>query len=618
MTAALRFHSLKLRNYKAYRGDHTVSLDRAPGVYLLRGDNKLNPSLDSNGAGKSSLADAITWCFYGKTLRDEKPGASVEPWTGEKPVAVSVTFSVHGKKYSVTRGRKPNSLHIDLREATQEQVDKLVGLSYTAFLCTVILPQFGERFLDLSAEQQARLFSETLDLDLWLRAADTAGKLARDADKEADDARLQVATQEGALAELVDQQAREEKRAADFDAEAAQRDVILRVDIAAAYEELYCAEEALKTAGLGVPTEAELRAGEDTIAHLEADIERLATEHADYLRMFDSIESEMDRLEAEIAKLKERPEQCPTCGHKVKPGHFDKEIAKLETEHFNTNEERDVTKATIKDMDDDLERMRQQVRDKRTSVQMGRDKVRDAARDLAKKEKDVADWKATITAFERCVGKAEVNPFRASMAEVSGRIEVTLAELETSDAARAEAEYSAQCYKFWAEGYRTIRLNQIDDLLRSLEEAVNNNAAELGLSGWRMEFATEKETSTGKVSRSFQTLLYPPGHTKPVRWESFCGVEVQIWQLAVRFALAELLLAHAGVEPNIEILDEPTQHLSPGVIDALLSSLHQRAQRLGRQVWLVEHHIFDTGQFAGMITVTHDSSGSHVTGGDNT
>ena len=62
--------------------------------------------------------------------------------------------------------------------------------------------------------------------------------------------------------------------------------------------------------------------------------------------------------------------------------------------------------------------------------------------------------------------------------------------------------------------------------------------------------------------------------------------------------------------------DEPSQHLSQeGLID-LAETLAQRAENDQKRILLVDHHAIEFGGFTGVMTVTKDSDGSHLTFGN--
>lgn len=75
------------------------------GLVLLRGENLEEPSAKSNGAGKSSIPDALYWCLYDETAREES-GDAVINVTAKKNCRV-VTILEDGETiYRIARHRK--------------------------------------------------------------------------------------------------------------------------------------------------------------------------------------------------------------------------------------------------------------------------------------------------------------------------------------------------------------------------------------------------------------------------------------------------------------------------------------------------------------------------------
>src|SRR5260370_207423 len=128
----------------------TISLaDR--GLVLIQGENSDDTSAESNGAGKSSIADAISWCLYGPTPPGEDGDGVVNIAAG-KNCSVIVQIEEGGQLYSITRHRKhskgKNSLTViqfDLAttgstaltkgtdKLTQEVVNAIMGCSLEVF-----------------------------------------------------------------------------------------------------------------------------------------------------------------------------------------------------------------------------------------------------------------------------------------------------------------------------------------------------------------------------------------------------------------------------------------------------------------------------------------------------
>ena len=63
----MRIETVKIENFLGI-SEAELSLDNR-GLLLIQGENRDDPSAKSNGAGKSTIPDAISWCLFGKTAR---------------------------------------------------------------------------------------------------------------------------------------------------------------------------------------------------------------------------------------------------------------------------------------------------------------------------------------------------------------------------------------------------------------------------------------------------------------------------------------------------------------------------------------------------------------------
>jgi ABC-type transport system involved in cytochrome bd biosynthesis fused ATPase/permease subunit len=77
-------------------------------------------------------------------------------------------------------------------------------------------------------------------------------------------------------------------------------------------------------------------------------------------------------------------------------------------------------------------------------------------------------------------------------------------------------------------------------------------------------------------------------------------------------ALAEVLLNHAGIRTNLEILDEPTRNLSVEGIQDLSEYLGNRAKQLDKDIFFVDHHAREGSNFDEVITIVKTKDGSHL------
>lgn len=140
------------------------------GMTLIEGWNHDKES--SNGAGKSSILSAITWCLYGKLPRSISASAVCRH--NEKKTNVSVLLEDSDSKILITRLRDGSSSSLTIKidendsaEVSQETLESIIKISYDRFLQICYFAQgLGQRFLDLSDTAKKQLFldlSSTID-----------------------------------------------------------------------------------------------------------------------------------------------------------------------------------------------------------------------------------------------------------------------------------------------------------------------------------------------------------------------------------------------------------------------------------------------------------------------
>lgn len=129
-------------------------------MLLIEGWN--DDAQSSNGAGKSSVLSAVSWCLYGKIPRSVTSSSITR--SGEKSTSVSLECRLGDENIIVQRTRGPNVLNIgfggdDLKQVDQQQLDQILGITYDRFLQIVYFAQgLGQRFLDLSDTDKKQLF----------------------------------------------------------------------------------------------------------------------------------------------------------------------------------------------------------------------------------------------------------------------------------------------------------------------------------------------------------------------------------------------------------------------------------------------------------------------------
>ncbi|MGV1754779.1 AAA family ATPase [Agrobacterium sp. CG674] len=159
----MKFPELVIHNFLAIT-DATIDLaDR--GLVAIMGENHADTSALSNGTGKSSVADALCWCWFGVTARGETGDDIINNLTG-KDCYVRSTVIDGPITYVATRHRKhkvfKNSLQIVMTDGTtetdltkgtdkltQEVANQIIGCSLDVFAGSIYAGQ--EKMPDLPA-----------------------------------------------------------------------------------------------------------------------------------------------------------------------------------------------------------------------------------------------------------------------------------------------------------------------------------------------------------------------------------------------------------------------------------------------------------------------------------
>ena len=123
-----------------------------------------------NGTGKTTIINALSYGLYGIALTNIKRDNLINK-TNSKGMLVTVEFERNGINYRIERGRRPNVLKFyigdhevqstddaaqgDSRE-TQEEIEKLLGMSHNMFKHIVALNTYTEPFLSMRAKRSTR------------------------------------------------------------------------------------------------------------------------------------------------------------------------------------------------------------------------------------------------------------------------------------------------------------------------------------------------------------------------------------------------------------------------------------------------------------------------------
>jgi DNA repair exonuclease SbcCD ATPase subunit len=588
-----------LTRFRSFRKKVRIDLSGAPGLVLFAGDNRVEPRLGANGAGKSSVWDGIEWCFHGQSVRGLKVGDLVSH--GEKSTEVEVGLRVDGEPRVVFRKGPPGHVFLDGRTAEhrveQEVIDALLGLNRARFLSSVIFGQAVPLFVDRSIPERGELLDDVLGLGVWLRASEVAGKKLASATSELNSLKVDIGRTEGAFGAL---ESADDllARVQDWDDVRAERRKVAKAEIEEAEgvaAVLSIERDRLAVRGAPDDTEARelVRQAQRREATARAEIAVAAAEER--------------RLRADLAEFDES-DVCPTCGQSIAtadPAARERHRADVERALSETVGGLETLRDRLAKIEGVVERRRaawEKVRDERVEHEVTAGKL-DAKVEAA--ERDVRSAHALYARVE-----AEANPYAERREAV--RVQRRSLREKLRDQRKAEEDLASRIARldYWRQGFKRVRLFCMGRAMDQLGLDTMNAAHSLGLVGWKIAFVTETETKSGTTKTGVQISVASPAGE--ARFDAWSGGEGQRIRLCISFGLASLIQRWSGVRYDFEVLDEPTAWLSEAGIEDLLELLKERADMHGRRIFLADHRGLQHAGIDRVITIAKGPDGSFV------
>lgn len=619
----LKIGKLSLENFKSYYQPTQFDFSAVgPGLHFVTGVNQIEPELGANGTGKSSLFDGLRWVLYGSTSRGLRAG-NVRSWDQKGPVAGQVeVFTGDEFPHVIKRTWGPNSLRMgrdveSLRDCTQEEIDGVLRLNETLFDLSILFGQFKTHFIDRKPSEKLAVFSEVLELDKWVGYSERAARRSQREAEKFNQVQLKLSRLEGQVQQAESSLEDATRQGADFATQQAALVESLR-------------EKAVDTAG-----RVEVAAG--TVRRIEAKIavaEQKLVEHKNshkltsdhLLHVQDELHGhaqEAQKIDSDIRHFENMLEEfnktaaggaCPTCFQQVDQKHvaninrkLNKSIKGLDDEASSTVAVLEAIEAREAELLAEKSRIEELIFQANRAVTKAKEEYYAQSRSLMALENSAASVAAQL---EQELKRA--NPYEGMAATLTEKIKASKVEIRTLETEASAIEARRAACEFWVRNFKRIRLGLIDSALRTLEIEVNNNLRALGLINWSVRFDVERETKSGTISHGFDCLIYSPKNSQAVPWEAWSGGESQRIRWATTLGMASLIGRKRGTAGAMQVLDEPSQHVTKeGIVD-LLDALTVKAGSEKTPIWLVEHHALDYGAFATTTTVINTANGSII------
>jgi DNA repair exonuclease SbcCD ATPase subunit len=134
--------------------------------------------IGTNGAGKSTVLDALCFVLYGKSFRKIRKDQLINS-TNEKGTVVEIEFNVNGTEWKVVRGIKPNNFEIykdnEFLDQSHSAIDQqkwleqnVLKMNYKSFTQIIILGSSSfVPFMQLPSSSRREVVEELLDIKIF-------------------------------------------------------------------------------------------------------------------------------------------------------------------------------------------------------------------------------------------------------------------------------------------------------------------------------------------------------------------------------------------------------------------------------------------------------------------
>lgn len=636
----MKFTHLEIQNFLTI-GSASIHLDDR-GLNVIQGANDDDTSANSNGAGKSSVVDALCWALYGSTAREVK-GDDVVNDSAKKNCRVVVNLVNGEAQYRITRHRKhkehKNALHLHALNAdgsyadmskgtdaeTQKEVEKVLGCAQDVFMAAIysgqeVMPDLpkmtdrelkslieegaGMRRIELAYEEaRARRTSLNSAVDtlgatianIKTRVARDEGALAiksaeRDTWNAGRDARLLTAQEQAGTARtaLANAAAQLLKKNDERDAHLAERSAL-----DAKLSEHSAIESAARVAERNA-TNADLAVDRAALANAKLAVENIA--------------AQIENASEELAK------PCPECG---KP-HTEDELAEYVAHRTKRLEEARVSLELVKA---NVQKQALAAVAAKAAAAKARAEVPDVSALTARRSeldrllKAYEDEKAAVSRLKMTADAAasalamregEVCPLDAVVEQLLHQITTDTAALGGHAAKMDELSKKVQVADAVVKvfGPAGVRAHILDTVTPFLNERTADYLSALSDGAIHATWSTLTKSASGDLKEKFSIEVTNDKGGKSFR--ALSGGEKRKVRLATALALQDLVASRATQSIQLWVGDEIDDALDPAGLERLMTILERRARERGTVV-VISHN--DLSDWADQVTVVRKSGG---------
>lgn len=631
------FQKIKIQNFFSFgEEEQELNLEK-PGMYIITGKNNYDSdddSTSSNGSGKSTIFEAITFALFGKITKDVNLPNVVNEKIG-KNCKVELYFEINGSNFIIQRYRgheknydkvffykdsisKENIISKANINDTQEEIEKLIKFNFKSFINAVMMSQENiSGFLQsgVNSTKRKEIIENILQLSNitkyhWI--SQQKRKLAKSnfefLQREEENIETLIEnTKESVKNYLNSCKVKEKNNNKEVEALEEELEDLNSLDID---EERAKIREAEKISNLIEQKITSYRHMKDDISRDKSEVSNIESNQDEYKQLMksyvrenkslelsiDSLENKKNKVEKSYEEAQENPESCPVCGGEINVhNHKDWLDQKLDE---------------IELIDSDLSYKKKKYDENKDQIKIWMDKVKELEQNkrsiedkIGNKEKEAKDLKEEYDSY---------------------KIPETMSEDDLDEIYNKKSNIQAKInekknIEFVDRKYLKGLKSQIDDYKKQLNEMIEKkNDAEnrfIILRWWENALSSKKKSMKtwcinniigyfnarikyyvdrffdGSIEVTLDNDLNESikflDHERS--FGQFSGGEKRRLNLAILFALNSLIKANVSTKINIMFLDEVlSSHLDEKGISTVLEILDDLSDK-DNSIFVIDH-----------------------------
>lgn len=610
---------IDIKNFMAI-GEARADLEQK-GLVLILGENKDDSSQDSNGSGKSSFPDALCWCLYGVTAREET-GDDVINRDAGKNCRVAIKIETPDDEFTIIRHRKygkhKNRLELhsakagDLTEGTdkltQEKVNRIIGASKDVFMAAIYAGQESMADLPKKTDRELKaIVEEAAGID----QIEDAYKLARE--------RLNLAKTEKVSRERDLELAKQRKVETEGDLKTAQEscdgfEVTKAQRLNEIGDQLKAVKAKLTDAQAKLIDPAQVQAWKDESRKLQAAIDNVnqekvelkrlqveATQAENYLgkvtvstthalETVKSIKSRLTDIENEVGQ------PCSVCS---RPHTQETLASAAEAISQQLADAVTAAKAAIKQKSDAAEaskiasdavlQFEQSMTDVSAAIVSYREfDAQIKHSETLQKEVEAITAELTRVAQQYRGCKADENPYVTLVDTMKSRLESRIKQIEDIETDLVEREQKIAILEETANvfGPAGVRAHILDNVTPYLNMRTAYYLSILSDGNISATWNTLGATAKGELRENFHIKV--ESDTGGHNFGSLSGGEKRKVRLACSMALQDLVANRAANPIDLYIADEIDAAIDKSGLERLMTIMHEKAKEVGT-VLVISH-----------------------------